>query len=288
MCNTIMNLLTANQDPRTFVYATPAKFQIENNGLLVSNFAAYNGLNIDSSYSSLVGNSNNCSYSNYSRYYTITTGAGPATGDESKGSIVIGYPEQCFNLAEAYNQVWIAGGSAMASKYYNDGIMASLSYFGVAQGGTINILDEGGVAYVVNKTPLTTAQSTVTFNVTAFLANVALSANTDTAYSQILNQKYVAFWNNSGWEAFYNWRRTSSLNASPTVSAGGYPTTFTSTDPLGVFNGTQKIPRRWQYPTSEATYNTANWQAAINAQYGGKDDLFQDVWINQPASATPK
>ena len=289
MSTTLMNLLTVNMDPRTFIFSTPAKFQIDSLKKSVGDFTAYQGASIDSTYGALynhsaIGGWGQYSYPNYARYYT-SSATGPTTGDEAKGSILIGYPEQCFNIAEAINQLWVNGS---ASTWYMKGINASLSYFGVTQGGTMQVYDEGGLNYIVSGTKLTTAQSTITLNVDTFLTLVALSANQATAYSQILNQKYIAFWQNSGWTAFNNWRRTSTLNSSPKVSAGGYPSTFTSTDPLNILDAQGKIPRRWQYPLSEAQNNTANWQAACSAQFGGADDLFQDVWINLPGSATPK
>jgi len=49
----------------------------------------------------------------------------------------------------------------------------------------------------------------VTTDNATFLTNVAYNvASSSTALTQILQQKYVAFFMNSGWEAFYNYRRT--------------------------------------------------------------------------------
>ncbi len=100
----------------------------------------------------------------------------------------------------------------------------------------------------------------LTANVSGFLANpnVAYSANTTTALNQILTQKYIAFWQNSGWEAYYNWRRT----GVPTFGQGG----------SGIGTPANMIPLRWMYPTDESVENTANWTKAITSQYGGSDD----------------
>jgi hypothetical protein len=160
----------------------------------------------------------------------------------------------CFNIAEGINLGWTTG---TASTYYMNGINASMKYFGVIDGDTLPSYDVTGSTYL----------GKVTFQLNNFLASpkIVLSSDKPTALGQILNQKYIAFWMNSGWEAFYNWRRT------------GYPTTFVSTSAL--MNPTGKVPRRWQYPTGEANYNTVNYTAAIKSQFGGTDDLFQDLWI---------
>ena len=106
----------------------------------------------------------------------------------------------------------------------------------------------------------------VTASVSTFLANPAVvySSNQATALNQILTQKYVAFWQNSGWEAFYNWRRT----GVPTLGQGG----------AGIGTPSNTIPLRWQYPTDEQTANTANYTKAITSQYGGTDDITQPMW----------
>ena len=40
----------------------------------------------------------------------------------------------------------------------------------------------------------------------------------------------------------------------------------------GTGNG-GRIAQRFQYPTSERTANTTNYQAALTSQYGGNDDI---------------
>jgi Susd and RagB outer membrane lipoprotein len=89
--------------------------------------------------------------------------------------------------------------------------------------------------------------------------------NTSEGLIQILEQKYVSFFQNSGWEAFYNWRRT------------GIPSNFISSG-IGL-NAQAKVPLRWQYPVDEITYNSVNAKAAIQSQYGGNDDIFAKMWL---------
>ena len=186
------------------------------------------------------------SYANYLRYFADPTGA------TEEPAIIIGYPEMCFNIAEAANRGWISGSSA--ATWYLNGINASMAMYGLKDGSVIPIGDNKGHSL-----------GSVTANVSSFLANVAYSANTTTALNQILTQKYIAFWQNSGWEAYYNWRRT----GVPTFGQGG----------SGIGTPANMIPLRWMYPTDESVENTANWQKAITSQYGGTDDITQPMWL---------
>jgi len=70
---------------------------------------------------------------------------------------------------------------------------------------------------------------------------------------------------NSGYESFYQWRRT----GIPAFGQGG----------AGVGTPGNTIPLRWQYPLSEINYNSSNYQAAIQSQYGGADDLNAKMWL---------
>ena len=250
MCNTLLDITTANQDPRTFIAATPAPAQIKG-GKLVSDFTAYVGADIDLSLATLNVNSNAGQYSfaNYLRYYTSSAGA------NCEPYIIIGYPELCFNIAEGINRGWATGTTAT---WYNNGINASLAYFGLSQGQSFTIGDGGG-----------TKLGTVTIDINTFLANpnVVYAGDNATGLNQILQQKYVAFFNNSGWEAFYNWRRT----GVPNFGQGG----------TGIGTPSNNIPRRWQYPQDEANFNTSNYQSALQSQFGGTDDLTKDTWLTK-------
>ena len=249
MSSTFLNLMTANQDPRTFIAATPAPAQITG-GKAVSDFTAYVGADITQPQAGLLTTSENgaFSYANYLRYFADPTGA------TEEPAIIIGYPEMCFNIAEAANRGWITG--SLAATWYLNGINASMAMYGLKDGTVIPIGDNKGHSL-----------GSVTANVSGFLANpnIAYSANTTTALNQILTQKYIAFWQNSGWEAYYNWRRT----GVPTFGQGG----------SGIGTPANMIPLRWMYPTDESVENTANWQKAVTSQYGGTDDITQPMWL---------
>ena len=252
ICNTILNIDTLYHDPRTFIHATPAPAQIKA-GRSISDFSAYVGADISNSISFLQSNgatpaTSNYSYANFNRYYTAS-GATAITSAEPY--IIIGYPEMCLNIAEAMNRGWISGTTAT---WYLKGINASMAVYGLTQGQSYTVGNIAGVPY-----------GQVTIDINTFLNNVAYAGDNSTGLNQILTQKYVAFWQNSGWEAFYNWRRT----GIPAFSQGG----------VGIGTANNMIPLRWQYPTDEANFNTANYQSAIQSQYGGTDDLNGKMWL---------
>jgi hypothetical protein len=244
-----LSLTTATQDPRTFVVATPAPAQLAA-GKQASDFSAYVGSSPALGISDLTTNSSagRYSFTNSLRYYASVAGPEPY--------IILGYAEQNFNIAEAINRGWVSGASA--SDYYLRGINASLDFYGLSEGQGLTIGNVSGATL-----------GTATVSRAAFLANsgVAYKGNNADGLEQILNQKYVAFFQNSGYEAFYNWRRT------------GLPRTFVTTG--GGLNSSGKIPRRWQYPVDEQTYNADNYNAALKSQFGGVDDLNQDTWLTK-------
>lgn len=84
------------------------------------------------------------------------------------------------------------------------------------------------------------------------------SANWDELIGE---QKWVALYPN-GYEAWSEWRRL------------GFPAL--TPNPFGVLS---QIPVRFTYPTSEATNNTENYNAAVSAQ--GPDEPLTPVWWDQ-------
>ena len=253
MCDTYLNITTANQDPRTFIAATPAPAQITG-GKTVSDFTAYVGADINLGQSALLVNATNgmYSYANFLRYFADPTGA------TEEPAIIIGYPEMCFNIAEAANRGWIS--SSLASTWYTNGIMASMAMYNLADGTVIPIGDNKGHSL-----------GSVTASVSTFLANsnVLYAGNNATGLNQILTQKYVAFWQNSGWEAYYNWRRT----GVPTMGQGGAG--------IGTTSNNNLIPIRWEYPEDEQVENTTNWQSAVSSQFGGTDAISSSMWLTK-------
>lgn len=244
----LLNLTTSLKDPRTFVFATPAPALIAG-GKVFTDFTAYAGADAGLSMSDLGNNAQGGKYSyvNPLRYYA------DFAGSKAEPAMIIGYPELCFNIAEGINRGWASGN---AGTWYVKGITASMNHLGITEGSSITVSDIQNTVY-----------GTVTgISIAAYLAQPAVQYQGGAAgLTQILNQKYIAFWQNSNWEAFFNQRRT----GVPVFSAGP-----------GSGNG-NKIALRWQYPVAESTANQKNYTDAVQRQYGGTDDLNGRMWILQ-------
>ncbi len=228
MSATYLNTLVSLKDPRTFIVADPAPAKIAA-GLTAADYEAYVGASSGESLDDMSTKMLNGEYSPISRskYYSTYTG---------EPAIQIGYAELCFNIAEAINRGWVNGN---AEDYYVKGIKASWVFHGVTS------VDAKWADYYA-QTP------------------VKLSGTASQALSQILNQKYLAFFQNSGWEAYHNYRRT------------GVPIFLTGP---GTANS-GRIAKRWQYPSSERTTNPENYNAALQSQFGATtDDINSEMWI---------
>lgn len=142
--------------------------------------------------------------------------------------ILVGYPEQEFVIAEGIARGWATGSAA---EHYGNGITASMAFYDLEV--PAGYFDQENVKY-----------------------------NTGNAIPLIITQKYIALFMQSGWEAFYEQRRTGipSLNVGP-----------------GTYND-GKVPKRWLYPQSEYDYNAENVASAINSQYGN-DDVNEEMWL---------
>lgn len=247
---TILDITTSTKDPRTFLIATPVNTAPAN----IGTFTNYIGADPGTPLATLQNTPGNYSRLNGARYF------GSNLGTTAEPFIFIGYPELCFNIAEAINRGWVSALAATDAKtWYDKGIAASFTNFGlnVASNSNVSVSDLAGKSL-----------GTVTTDNPSFLANVAYNvANPATALGQILQQKYVAFFMNSGWEAFMNHRRT----GLPVFSEGGTG--------IGTIGG--KIPKRWLYPLDEINANNANYKASISTQYGGNDVVTNDTWLTK-------
>lgn len=245
---TYLNNLVLLQDPRTFVTAEPAAKKLAS-GISPLSHEAFVGASSGEDLADMSSKAGNGEYSfiNRRRYYSTYT-AEPA--------ILVGYPEMCFNIAEAMNRGWIPGN---AEEWYEKGIQASISFYGIVDGNNpVYFQKPGGTLNDFNT-------YTIAFNFETYYAqpSVKYAGNVTTGLNQILLQKYLAFFQNSGFEAYYNWRRT------------GVPTFLTGP---GTGNS-QRVARRFQYPTSELATNPANLKEALQRQYGGTDDINAEMWV---------
>ena len=95
-------------------------------------------------------------------------------------------------------------------------------------------------------------------DIDGFLGERVLDSNQATALNQIATQKYVALFS-QGVEVWNEWRRTGIPALTPAVNGA-----------------IDQIPSRWTYPSTEASINTANYDAAVAAQ--GPDLLTTPIW----------
>jgi Starch-binding associating with outer membrane len=225
MSATYLNTLVSLKDPRTFVVAEPAKALVTAGKTGVD---AYYGAPSGQNLDDMSVDALNgkISFPNKARYFSNYIG---------ENTIQVGYSEQCFNIAEAINRGWVTGD---AKTYYENGIKGSMAFYGITDATALN-------SYLT--------QSTVVYT------------NDAAGLTKILTQKYLAFFQNSGLEAYYNYRRT------------GVPV-FNEGPGTGAANNF-KIPRRFQYPVNERKTNTANYTSAITNQFSGADPLNMDLWI---------
>ena len=163
---------------------------------------------------------------NQKRYYGSF--GGPENG------VQIGYVEMAFNIAEGIQLGW---GTGDAATWYNNGIKASMAIYGITDNTVVNdYLAQAAVKY---------------------------KGNDGNGLVQILTQKYLGMFMQSGYEPYYNWRRT------------GVPTFTTG---IGTGNG-GIIPLRFQYPVAERAANKSNYDASVASQYGGKDEINAKMWV---------
>ncbi len=251
VCDTYLSLTTSNQDPRTFIAATPAPSLVTGTGVdFSSKWSAFVGADIGMIQGTINGNSANGMYSftNYNYYAS-------AAGATCEPSIVMGYPELCFTVAEGINRGWVSGNDG---QWYVNGVNASLSFYTA----TYPTFKDGGIFPIADKSGTSLGTATISF--TNFLTKIAYQGGA-AGLTQILQQKYVAMWQNSGWEPFYNWRRT------------GVPAFSEGAAGIGTSNNT--IPLRWLYDNNEIVANAANYNSAIQSQYGGADDVTKAMWL---------
>ena len=221
--NTYYNLIKKYNDPRISVIAERTKeAAAANPDNIEFDVTEYGGVDCNDSYDNIYATRDKASI--YNRAYYCTPVGEPM--------ILLGYSEQCFNIAEAINRGWIQGDDA---DYYKKGIRASMQFYGISESVISEYLNSSVVAY-------------------------------GGQLEQILNQKYIAFFNNSGWEPFYNIRRT----GIPALNVGD-----------NMNNPSGKIPVRWRYPQTEYQTNESHVQEAIKRQFDGTDGVDNLMWLLQ-------
>ena len=251
---TYIGLLTQTQDPRVFVTAEPAS-AIVAGGTSPTSFNAFVGASPGEDLGTMYVKANTGLYSliNRKRYYQTYT---------AEPSIQIGYPEMLFNIAEAINRGWITTGPlGNAEAYYKAGIQASMAYYGIPQTGSFTAY------FLQSGSPGTTAtynSYNINFDFSTFYSqpSVQYAGNNAAGLNQILTEKYIALFRQSGLESYFTYRRT------------GVPA-FTTGPGTG---NSSRIAMRFQYPASEVSANSDNYKAALQ-QFSGTDDINGTMWI---------
>ncbi len=251
MAFTYVNALTTINDPRVFVTCEPASALLGNDPDPCK-FQYFTGASTGEPVQTMYGNANAglYSYINRKRYYSNFTG---------EPNVLVGYKEMCFNIAEGIVRGWVSGD---AESWYKKGIVESMRFYG------IDVNKSNFTAYFLPAGANSVTQVApypFTFSFTNYYAQpeVKLSSTLATAVGQIATQKYIACFENSGYEGYYTWRRT------------GFPA-FQSGSGVGN-NGV--VPLRWAYPVTEQAQNKANWTSALSNQGFSADDLNQTMWL---------
>jgi hypothetical protein len=252
MAATYVSACTSISDPRVFMTCDPAWALV---GADTANPAQYQyfvgastGLALGTMYAN--ASANDYSFIGRYRYYSNFTGV---------PDVIVGYKEMLFNIAEGIERGWWSGN---AENYYVNGIQTSMAYYG------IDVANTNFTAYFLppGANAVTQVQPyPFTFSWSSYYAQptVKLSSDPATAINEIVYQKYLAVFETSGYEPYFNWRRT----GVPAFQGGA-----------GVGNN-GVIPLRWAYPVTEQTQNTKSWSAALANQGFTADDLNQTMWV---------
>ncbi len=236
--SSFVDILQELNDPRLFTYGQPAGTVSVAN---IKDFSKYDGLVGSAPLSYNTGKKGRSQGSPINRRFAYEIINEP--------SILISYSEVAFLLAEAVIRGWIPGN---ANDHYKNGIKASLQF------SNFNYPAASGVPY--------NGQVYTADDINNYLNQPLINLQNGKEIEQIITQKYISMFMNTGWQIFYEQRRT------------GFPVFETAF--AGVLND-KKIPKRWMYPLDEQNYNGANLQAAIRSQYPEGDHINGVMWLIQ-------
>jgi Starch-binding associating with outer membrane len=255
--DTYVGLLTSLKDPRVYITTEPALKLVDSLKIDSTDFRAFVGANPGEDLGAMYIKANSGLYSllNRYRYYRTYTG---------EPNLIIGYPEMCFNIAEAINRGWVPSMTATdAENYYIAGIKASRAFYGIPDAGNMAIYFFKGGASLSDANPYNQYTVNTDFNTYYNQVAVKYSGNNSTGLTQILQQRYLALFRHCGLESYYTYRRT----GVPVFETG--PGTGNS----------GRIALRFQYPSADKSANTKNWQDALDKQFNGNDDINGIMWL---------
>lgn len=233
-------------DYRLFYFAAPSAYKIQTEGKLAADWDAYQGTDPSIEFASVLNLFNAKKYSQLNVRYTTYAPGEPL--------VRIGYAEQNYIISEAIVRGWLTGA---AKTYYEEGIRAAMTF--------LNSATPDDVKYHSDR------KITASYISDTYLKNenVAFASAQSRQLKQIWMQKYLLYFMQHPYDAYYDYRR----NAYPNLPVNP----ATSTNP---FDKTQ-IPVRYTYPSDEYNYNLENLKAALDRQYNGNDRTDGLMWILQ-------
>jgi hypothetical protein len=240
----VVDALKNLNDRRLFYFAEPAQSLIDS-GKVESDYDAYQGAPTELSADQLALNNQKGMYSLINKRYVAVKAGDPM--------LKFTYAEQCFIIAEAIEEGWVAGN---AQAYYENGVKAMLKYY-----MTLPSAATGTHGMAIT-------QSYIDNYFTGAAAYATSGTETDRLHQIWLQRWLIDFFQGNG------------LNY-PQFLRTGYPefplnpsTSMNPDDPT-VF------PKRWKYPTDEQVKNPVNYKKAIDDQYGGYDGINKVPWYLQ-------
>ena len=236
--SSFVDILQELKDPRLFVYGQPVR-----SSLPVKDFNSYDGLvgSAPLAYNTAKKGQSKASQINWRYAYHAT----------NEPSVLMSYSELQFLLAEAAIRGWIDGD---ADAYYKNGIRSAMQF------SNFNYPAAAGPRY--------SGQLYSDADIEAYLAQPAVALNPGAEIQQIITQKYISMFMNTGSQAFYEQRRT------------GFPVfEVAGSGVVNTVNGVNAVPKRWMYPLDEVNNNGANLQKAIESQYPGGDNINGTMWL---------
>jgi hypothetical protein len=168
-------------------------------------------------------------------------------------SFWVTYAQTSLLLAEAAKRGWITGGDAAAQTYYEAAIRADMDIMSL-------YIDETGSSYA----PVSVAEQD------AYIAQPGVAYDAANAL-ELINTQYWVVCLRDGSEAWANFRRS----GFPALNRNDY-------DDQLLENGGNGYVHRFSYPDAELSRNKANYQAAVAALVGSRDDLVNRVFWDMP------
>lgn len=239
LTSTLVDYMKQTTDYRLFAYAEPAwpdgsdDWADSQREAFRTSFSSYSGLDPGGDWGDEIKKN---SSNIHWRYYE-----NPTVEDYCKFT----FAELNFIIAEACVRKWI---NADAEAYYKQGIEASMAFYDVKSGDV--------EAYWQNPT-------------SAFVG----TNDVNKAIEQINMQRWVAYFMNSNWEAYYNNRRTKMHGLGS--EKDGVPHFK-----IGPSHLVTQMPMRWMYPQSEYSVNFEHVSEAVKRQFGKTEESkFDLIWM---------